>query len=316
MKIFDIITVGSAVIDAFLDTGLDESNGKICFPVEVKLKMRNLWFATGGDGTNTAVAFSKLGLKTGYLGKLGRDENAKIILDELEKEKVTFLGVQGKEPTGYAVIIDSNQHNRTILSYGGANTTFSFNEIDLNKLKTRWFYFSLGGRTMKTQEKLIKWASSKGMKIAYNPGTLVVHKDMIYLKGILKHIEILILNEEEARSLIKSGDLFKGLHRLGPKIVCVTYGKEGNAVYDGNDIYISKPHNIKVKERTGAGDAFASGFVFGLMKFNDLKKAIQIGALNAESVIQKPGAKNGLLTWKEVEKRIKKNPVKIEVKAY
>src|SRR3989344_6711726 len=94
-----IIVLGGAVIDAFLELDVYESKGNICFPVGSKLLVKELWFSTGGGGTNTAVAFSKLGLKTGFIGRVGKDANAKLILDELCENKIDFLGKQGSEPT-------------------------------------------------------------------------------------------------------------------------------------------------------------------------------------------------------------------------
>ena len=99
-------------------------------------------------------------------------------------------------------------------------------------------------------------------------------------------------------------DLFKKLKELGPKIVCVTDGEHGSEIYDGNKIHKEKARKVKVVETTGAGDAFATGFVFGMMKFKDIEKATRIGTINAENVIQNKGAKVGLLTLKELNKLI------------
>src|SRR3989344_2776592 len=130
---YDIITVGSAVMDVFLDTDVHEHGKEICYTIGAKIKVKDLKFSTGGGGTNTAVAFSKFGLKTGYIGKLGKDENAKVILRELENEKVDFLGVKdakGKEHTGYSVVLDSKEHDRTILTYKGINDKLKFSELN------------------------------------------------------------------------------------------------------------------------------------------------------------------------------------------
>ncbi|MBS3099013.1 carbohydrate kinase family protein [Candidatus Pacearchaeota archaeon] len=312
---YDIIVFGGAVIDAFLELDVNESKGQICLPVDSKLLVKNLWFSTGGGGTNTAVAFSKLGLKTGFIGKLGKDENADLILEELKKYKIDFLGKQGKEPTGFSVILDGKQKNRTILTSKEANEHISWKDIYLNKINSMWIYFSsMSGETLETQIKLAEWASQKGIKIAYNPSYYLCQKGAAYLKKLLRNIYVLILNEEEAKSLVGKKDLFKKIHCLGPKIVCVTRGEKGSVVSDGNYLYKAKAHKIKVREKTGAGDAFASGFVFGLMKFQNIERAIQIGTLNAESVIQKAGAKNGLLSWSEMKREMEKKKVRVEEK--
>lgn len=314
MKKFDVITVGSAVVDAFLDTGMPEKKGDICFPMGQKVLMKDLWYATGGGGTNTAVSFANLGLKTGYLGALGKDNNAEIILQELKHHRIKFLGYQIEEPTGFSVIVDSKNHNRTVLTYKGANEDLEFKKLRLKKLKTKWFYFSaMTEKSLHAQEKIARWAKKQGAYVAYNPSSYLTKDGFTHLRRIIKSVHTLILNKEEAESLVKSKkDLFKKIHKLGPKIVCITYGKKGNAVSDGVRTLTSIPNNIKLVERTGAGDAFASGFVTGMILCHDIKQALIFGSLNAESTIQKPGAKNGLLTWKELERQLEERRIKIK----
>jgi ribokinase len=313
---YDIITFGGAVVDTFVYTGIPERGNSMCYTVGTKIEVQDLAFSTGGGATNTATSFSRLGLKTGTIIKLGNDLNAKLILDILKKEKISFLGKQEEGLTDYSVILDSKEHNRTVLTYKEKSNSISFNELNLKKLKTKWFYFSaMDNKSLETQKKLAVWASRNGVNIAYNPSAYLTRRGPSCIKEILENTKILILNDEEARHLVPTGDLFGGLHRFGPEIVCITFGPKGNSVSDRKELFSSLPNNIKVKERTGAGDAFASGFVTGMIKFNDTKKAILMGSLNAESVIQKRGAKVGLLTWKEMGYQLSHNKVKIVEKA-
>jgi ribokinase len=287
---FDIVTVGSAVMDAFVETDLREKNGNIQVPTGCKVLVEKLWYASGGGGTNCAAAFSKLGLKTGFLGTLGDDENGEAILKELKKNKIKFLGKRSSEPTGYSVVLNSREKNRTILVYKGANV-----DLEFKKVKAKWIYFaSMIDKSLRTQVKLAKWASRNRIKAAYNPSSYVIENSKKSVKAICKNCEILVLNEKEAKDLVGSVD-FKKLLALGPRVVCVTLGKKGNRVSDGKNEWFSKPNSIKVFERTGAGDAFASGFVAGYIRFDDVVSAMKLGSANAESVIQKAGAKNGLL---------------------
>ncbi|MBS3077578.1 carbohydrate kinase family protein [Candidatus Pacearchaeota archaeon] len=306
---FDIITFGGAVVDAFVYTNVHEVHKKMCYNVGEKIAINKLQFSTGGGGTNTSVSFSKLGLKTGTIIKIGKDENSQLILNELKKEKVSFLGKQEQGLTDFSVILDSKEHDRTVLTYKEKSNNISLSDVPLKKLKTKWFYFSATDNTsLDTQKALALYASKNKI---YNPSSYLTKKGVGYIKKILDHVDVLILNNDEAKDLIPEGDLFQGLHSLGPKIVCITYGGEGNKVSDGSRILTSLPRKIKVAERTGAGDAFASAFVTGIIKTNNPEVAIKLGSLNAESVIQIPGAKNGLLTWKEISKQLKENLIKV-----
>tara|TARA_Y100000310_G_scaffold338638_2_gene428838 strand:- start:2385 stop:3287 length:903 start_codon:yes stop_codon:yes gene_type:complete len=298
----DIITFGSAVVDVYVDVSVSEKGKELCLPLGDKILIDKINFTTGGGGTNTAVAFSRLGLKAGFAGKIGDGRNAEIVLNDLKKDNVEFLGVQGKEETGYSIVLGGKKGSRTILTYKGINNSLKIKDLNLGKLKSKWFYFSsLMGDSFKTQEKLVSWAYKKGIRIAFNPSQYQAKLGAGKLRGILGKTDVLILNKKEARFLVKKGDLLSGLRALGPKIVCITEGKKGNVVYDGIKKYSGKVKKVKVVERTGAGDAFASGFVAGLIKGKKIEDSIKIGTANAESVIQKPGAKGGLLNWREIK---------------
>ncbi len=95
---FDVITVGSASADVFVKTQSEivphRGHQDVCYALGSKNLITDLHFSTGGGGTNTATAFSRLGLKTGWVGKLGHDFNAKAVLHQLAQDKVVFLGAR------------------------------------------------------------------------------------------------------------------------------------------------------------------------------------------------------------------------------
>src|SRR4030042_2007761 len=136
----DVISIGSNTIDVFVYTDRSQSifiktksdeESFICYPVGAKLLINDLHFFTGGGGTNSSVALSRLGLKTAYIGKVGNDINGLRILEELKKEKVDFLGPichDSRKKTGYSVILDSLEKKRTVLSYKGANNYLDYSE--------------------------------------------------------------------------------------------------------------------------------------------------------------------------------------------
>jgi len=312
-KIYDIISMGSAVIDAFLDLGVEEKDGMISFPVGTKVKINGLNFSIGGGGTNSSTCFSMMGLKAGLIAKIGKGYNGQKILNELKKNKIDFLGIQENGRTGYSAILESTQRNRTILTFKGANDNIKFSEINLDKLKTRWLYFtSMADESFKSQVKIAEYAKKNGIKIAFNPSSYQTKKGVELLMPILKNIEFLCLNKEEARMLVKEGSMFKGLKKLGPEIICITDGEKEGAVYDGKYLYKYWPKKVKVVEPTGAGDAFGSSMVAGLMRLNDIEEALKVAMTNAASLIQQKGAHTGLLHWNEIIKKIKKEKFKIE----
>jgi len=303
---FDIISFGSAVIDAFVSTEIGEKNNFFSYPAGSKILIKELKFDIGGGGTNTAVAFARLGLKTGCICNVGDDDNGKKILNQLKKEKVSFLGrVDSSGMTGYSVILDSRGGERTILTYKGVNDNVSLSELDLkiSKIETKWLYYSaLLEKSFLAQKKLAELMHKNKTKIAFNPSSYIIKKEDI--SSLMRICEVLIVNKEEANLICErfkksKDDLLKSVSELGPKIVLITDKDKPAVCFDGKNKYSIMPHkNIKVVERTGAGDAFASGFVAGIIVNWPIEKCLELGLRESEAVITHFGAKNNLIRMK------------------
>ena len=299
---FDVVSFGGAVVDCFLNTGVGETHGKICYNSGEKILVKDLKFDVGGGATNTAAAFSRLGLKTGCVIKVGDDENGRKILRCLKDEKVKLLGkVEKNSNSGFSVILDSREYERTILTFKG-----SYDQIEMNDIKhfrTKWLYLSsLLEKSFNTQLQLAKELKKKWVKIAFNPSAYIIKEYKDKLKSLLKLCDIVILNKEEAQMLVKGKslpDLLKNIHKLGVRTVVITNKNSLVGCYDGNKMYSIKPHeNIKVVERTGAGDAFASGFVAGQIVGKTIDESLELALKESESVLGHFGAKNNLIRMK------------------
>jgi len=226
--------------------------------------------------------------------------------------------VHGKGHAGYSIILDTLEHDRTILVHKGINDELKLEDIPYKKLKAKWFYF---GAMMKeafhTLEKLAEFAQQNKIKIAFNPSTYLAEKGSRHLGHIISRTELLVLNKEEA-CLLVGNDSIEGLllklKGLGPKIVVITDGKNDLYVIDSKFIYSAKPPFVKIVDTTGAGDAFAASFLSGLIRKNSIEFAIKLGMANAMSVITHYGAKNILLTYNEAMKAMRKLKIKIHKK--
>ncbi|HII72466.1 TPA: carbohydrate kinase family protein [Candidatus Woesearchaeota archaeon] len=301
-KLYDVITVGSATVDCFAI--LAEDFKKIRHGD--KILLNDIQFRTGGGATNVAVGLRRLGIRTAFLGELGRDHSAQQILDELKEERVAVINRQrSKYPTSYSIILDTEKMDRAILAYKGASNFLHYYEFPKKLLSTRWFYFaSMVDVSFGTLEKLADFAVRNRIKVFFNPSSYMAEKGKKYLDRVLQATNIICLNKEEAQSLLgsRSADvkaLLKGLRSLSPRmeIVIITDGAKGLHVFDGKEVYDMVPHKIKCVDTTGAGDSFGTGFLAGLIMNDrkDLRFAMHLGLVNAESVIQHVGAKTGLL---------------------
>lgn len=298
---FDVVTFGSGVMDVFASTGVGEKKGKLELEVGSKYLIENLRMDVGGGGTNTAVAFARFGLKTGCICGVGEDSNGRDILGCLKREKVKFLGVVGKEHSGYSMIIDSKKKNRTILTFKGASN--SVGTGDIKKFRSKWLYYSsLLGTSFETQKRLAKEFVGEGGRLVLNPSSYSIKEQN--LRGLLKLSSVLILNKEEGVALVrkyrKKGSKRKSLVRdlglLGPRIVVVTDRNNAVLCFDGRREYSVLPNKkVKVVERTGAGDAFAAGFVGGLIAGYHVERSLRLGIEEGEAVLGHFGAKNNLI---------------------
>ena len=315
LKRFDVLCIGSAVVDHFLETKEKFKDIKLGDKVLVK----DLEVHSGGGATNAAAALSKMGLRVKMLTKLGMDKEADFILNEMKSYGVKNICLhRSKKGTNFSALISSEKEkDRVIYAYKGASKDLTINDFKKSQLRARWIYLgSLMGKSLQTAKQIVKNARKKKVKIFFNP-SLYLAKNRRILKTILKTTEVLTLNKEEAQALLgrKTNSykpLLQGLHRLGPKMVIVTNGpKTAYAFYNGC-FYSITPPVVKVKNTAGAGDSFNSGLLAGIIKKYSFEDSLKFGMANSLSVIQHVGTKNKLLTEKEALQVIKKHKIKVK----
>lgn len=319
---FDVITIGSATRDVFLKTKdfevrkhSDSPTGiEQCFPLGSKIEVEELVFTTGGGGTNSAVTFARQGLKTACVGVIGNDFNGQEILRELKKEKITpIFYIHNDKPTAYSVILVTPGAERTILSFKGEGQHFDSDKIPWEELRASWFYLNSLGGNFDLLKKIIQEAKNQNASIAFNPGVKDINNGLEKFKQILKEIDIFILNKEEGELLLglpftaNTDEILNNLNKLVKGITILTLGPAGSVVCDKKFIYRAGTPNSPKIERTGAGDAFGSGFVAQYIVFQgksgdkDQKpedriiKSIQFATANASSVVSYYGPKMGIL---------------------
>lgn len=327
---FDIITIGTATRDIFLTSpdfkALKEKDNlsKISFALGDKIEVNEPIFAYGGGALNAAVAFRRQGFKTAALVKIGNDEAAEKILKELKKEKINSLAIRERgEATAFSTILLMPNGERAVLIYRGASEDLKIHEIPLRKLEARWAYITPGRISFETIEKLFEHFYKNKTLIAFNPSKYYLEMGLRKLRPLLEKTSVAILNREEASYLTgvhyqKEKEIFRKLDEAIDGIAVMTEGSRGVMVSDGKNIYSAGVFKVKMIDQLGAGDAFGSGFVSGLIRKNinsdTIERAIALGSANAASVVEKIGAQRGILTKSDFEKQEKWN--KLEIKTH
>ncbi len=307
---FDIVSIGSATRDVFINADnfksldvKDFSTGKgLCFPLGSKIEIKKIVFTSGGGGANTATTFASQGLATACVGVVGNDLNGQDVLNELTKEGVEtkYFQKHDDDYTAYSVILVDSSGERTILSYKGEGQHFDVNRVDFDQIQTKWLFLdSLGGH-YDLLEKAVNWAVANNVKLATNPGGKELEHGLEKLKPLLNNFSIVIMNQEEASGLTgidykKEREIFKLMDEVVGGIFVMTKGPEGVVVSDGRNTYGAGVPDSPIVERTGAGDAFSSGFISEYIRSGDISKSIQLATANASSVVTQYGATAGIL---------------------
>lgn len=324
----DVVAIGSTTRDAFFKTDfkivkyLPTPTGKAYLvPLGEKLGIKDIYFTLGGNAANAAVTFARQGYRTALVTKIGGDVAGEEVRRRLNKEGINtkFISSSSK-PTAYSALLSQNGE-RTILSYHGAIDEFSLGGADWERLKARWWYVSLPGESYKLLGKLLAAAKKFNVLVALNPSFKHLSEGRRELIKSLKDISFLVVNEGEAAELTgisfkKEKAVFKKLDALTPGIVAVTSGPYGVTISDGRFVYKAPIfREKKLVDRTGAGDAFGSGFVAGLLRKNEnIEYAIRFALANATSVVERLGATEGILTKHDFDKASRFKTIKITKK--
>ncbi len=262
--------------------------------------------ACGGSAANTIVGLARLGLKTGFIGNVGNDFEGKEILRCFNEEGVDTSMIkilQGKSGTVLGFIDENGE--RALYVYPGVNDYIKIGkeEIDyINRAKFVHLSSFVGEKSYKEQKRLVNKINAK---ISFAPGMLYAKKGIDEIRGIIERSFVVFLNKKEIETLTGMNylDGSKFLLDLGAKTVVVTLGKEGCII---NGKIRVKSFDTEVVDTTGAGDAFAAGFLYGIIKGYSLKKCGIIGNKVASLCISKFGARTGLPRKNEIENFIKK----------
>lgn len=302
-----IISVGAAVQDVFMshseefapvsDRAAHEQFLKL--ELGAKADVNNITFSTGGGATNAAVTFARQGIHAVFMGTIGHDPAGRAVLDDLDREGVDTSHVSYSEKfnTGYSVLLLAPNGERTILTYRGASTHYHSKNFDITGVDADWMYVSSMAGSFDVLHKLFGAARSKDIKIMFNPGKRELAQPE-KLRALLEDVEILSVNMDEMQQIVEGSSIEElvvhGRHYV--PVVIVSDGPNGVCASDGKTIVKAGMYrDVKVIDRTGAGDAFGSGFLSQWVLGKSLVDCIVFASANSTSVVQYIGAKTGIL---------------------
>lgn len=315
---FDVITIGAATRDVFLrskaweikedpksPTGFNQ-----CLPLGAKVPVDDILFTTGGGATNAAVTFARMGRhRVATVCRIGaKDSGGHAVLEDLRRERVatTFVQQDRARHTAYSLILLAGSGERTILVHRGAAEHLEATRIPWRQLRTRWFSVTSLGGNLALFRKILAHARRTGAKVAWNPGSGELAAGWDIVAPLARQVDVFNLNREEAASVtgleVKNlqGVLTTlcgacGIGRPTRGFILVTDGARGAYACDGCTVWFLPGRKVKAVNTTGAGDAFGSAFVLGIIRGFTPPDALRLAMANAEGVITHMGAKAGIL---------------------
>lgn len=299
-----ILSLGAAVQDVFLQGKLftPKKEGKEYveeFELGSKNDIEGVIFSTGGGATNASVTFARQGLHAMFMGKIGNDIAGKAVLDDLHNEDIDTSLVQYLKDigTGYSCLLLAPNGERTVLTYRGASAHLDINIEDFNDVEADWMLVTSMAGNFEALETVFSYAESKNINIAMIPGKDELREPEKYIKFVPR-LKILTANKEELQMLYK-GETLEQLVLAANKdvhfVVC-TDGPNGAVASDRWHIVTAGMYeDVPVIDRSGAGDAFASGFIAKIACEESLESAVVFASANSTSVVGSIGAKKGIL---------------------
>ncbi|MBM4175368.1 MAG: carbohydrate kinase family protein [Ignavibacteria bacterium] len=290
----DIIVLGTIVFDIFVPE-------VSAFPKKGSaVAMSDFPTSIGGCGVNSAIVLSQLGAKVSLIGSSGKDIFGKYILEELSKCNVdsSMLNVDEKFPTSTSILFIDKKGERSYLHSSGANKKIIINDDVLAGISSAKI-FHIGGALLipgfdgKLMSNTLKWAKKNKTLTSVDLGWDTSNKWMKKLNSSLPSIDILMLNDAELKALTKKRNLETAvnfLHTLGPKVIVIKLGKKG-AFVSKDLLKVHVPAiNVKAIDSTAAGDSFAAGFLFSILKGGNLIDSVKLGNTLGALAVQKYGS--------------------------
>jgi sugar/nucleoside kinase (ribokinase family) len=265
---------------------------------------------SGGSAANTIHGLAMIGAKTGFIGSIGKDELGDFFENDMKCAGIKTMLSRRNSVTGTAVALISPDSERTFATHLGAAVELeasdlhpeNFNGFDILYLEG---YLIINKSLVETVCRLAK---ENKMKIAIDLSSYnVVEAKLEDFKEIIeKYVDIVFANEEEARSYtgMEPGDALNYISKVC-EVAVIKVGSEGSWAKRGEEIVKIGTDKVNLKDTTGAGDLYASGFLYGYAYGLDLGKCGLLGSLMAGKVIEIVGARMEMSRFEEIKKVIK-----------
>jgi len=284
---FDISSIGNGLVDMLgrvaddVITELELRKGHTLMIdsakiLEIQKTLADVkWETTvGGSALNTIRISAELGLSNYFSTRVGNDELGELLLKKLDALKIKYdISKSDKLETGRVISLITPDAERTMVSYIGAADEYSITHVqDFDAVKSsKLFYFTGYKLTNESMKEVVfeavKHAKKNKTLVAFDlADSWVIESHLHDIRYILPNCDIIFMNKDEANTISGSVDEAIADFSKTASITVVKVGKEGCVVKANNELYKIPGYAVDALDTTGAGDSFAAGFLYGLVK--------------------------------------------------
>ena len=264
--------------------------------------------ATGGSTSNTMHGLARLGAPAGYIGKVGDDDLGRLFSAECERYGLTpHLITTGEVDTGVAITFISPNAERTFATYLGAAATMQPDQVDA-RILANYDIIHIEGYLIFNHDLILdicKKAKAAGLQISMDMASYnLIENNLDFVKMLLRdYVDIIFANEEEAKAFagVENTAALEVLNSYCP-VAIVKVGKDGSFIgMDGRVTAIAPVEATRI-DTTGAGDIYASGFLFGYINGYDSQRSGNLASYLSARLIEYVGAKLPDDEWSKTKK--------------
>ena len=317
-----ILGIGNALVDVLVNINNDnilkdnnlDKGGMVMIETdrmrELHQTIRNIpqTSATGGSTSNTIHGLARLGAPAGFIGKIGRDAMGKFFQQEMQRFGVTPHLVYSDLDTGIATTFISQDAERTFATYLGAAATLTPEDLNPDVF-AQYDCVHVEGYLIFNHDLILRCcqiAKEKGLQISMDMASYnIIEANYDFVQMLLKeYVDIIFANEEEAKAFTgKEGiEALNVLAEYCP-VAIVKIGKEGSLIKMNGEITTIAPVDAVRRDTTGAGDLYASGFLFGLLNGYNAQRAGDLASYISAKMIEYIGAKLPDEVWNEINEK-------------
>jgi sugar/nucleoside kinase (ribokinase family) len=267
--------------------------------------------SSGGSAANTIHGLAHLGMETGFVGKIGKDNLGKFFEKDLKENNIVPVMFHDLEETGRSIALVSKDTERTMATFLGAAGDLHQEDIDSDIFKG-YKYFHLEGYLVQSRaliRKAVRVAKAHDLIISLDMATYnIVSENREFLEKIIReYVDILMANETEAEALThkKTNKALDAMADMA-EVAVLKMGKDGSMIKRGSEKYKVGIEKVKSVDTTGAGDLYAAGFLYGYCNDQSLEVCGKVGSILGGHITEVIGAKMDEQKWKMVKEKVSK----------